>query len=99
MQHDLGVETSPVPQDATPPQTTREMFRGNDGIVGAAEFPPSAGLIFLDPDDTLETSDDEKESDDKNASDGSSLTQKLAKAAASFAARKDRKSQVKFVRF
>ncbi len=99
MQHDLGADSSFIPQDTTLPHSTRENFRGNHGVVGAADFPPSAELIFPDPDDALEVLDDEGESDDKNASNWSSFTQKMAKAAASFAARKDRKSQVKFVRF
>ena len=97
IQHNIGADTSFVPPDTTQLQSMRERFRGNDGVVGAAEFPPTAELIFPDPDDAPGTSDDEHETDDKDAGGGTSFTQKLAKTAADFAARRDRKSQVKFV--
>ena len=94
---DFETDTSALVPDATRPQGMRHRIRSNDGIGKAAEFPASAELVYPNSDDALSDSDDEQDSDSEAKGIGSSFTSKLGKFAADLNAKRDLKSQVKFV--
>ncbi|KAK8071740.1 hypothetical protein PG996_005088 [Apiospora saccharicola] len=113
VQLDLGADqSSPVTEplsSPTPPDTnqTQDRLRSNDGVVGAAEFPASAELVFLDPqnepppayDDGSDAEQSEGSSVEEDTSKGGNgFLSKLAKATDSLRSRQDLKSQRKFQR-
>ncbi|KAJ8453615.1 hypothetical protein ONZ45_g19640 [Pleurotus djamor] len=88
----------------TQQQGTSHNIRSNDGVTGDANFPPSAELVFPDPNETLPDSDDSDGSDDdsdreerKANGSGSGFLGKLGKFAADMNAKRDIRSQVKYV--
>ncbi|KAK8061640.1 hypothetical protein PG994_008006, partial [Apiospora phragmitis] len=108
VQFDLRADHSAASIEPSPPspQTTQSQarFRSNDGVVGAAQFPVSAELVFLDPQDEppipydngdSETSED-RSFESESSKGGNSFTNKLATTAASLQSRQDLKAQVKF---
>lgn len=87
-----------VPGSHRSDQGTRHTIRSNDGVTGVANFPAAAELIFPDPNDTLPDSDDGQESDDEDGKgNGNGFLGKLGKFAADMNAKRDLRSQVKFV--
>lgn len=116
VQFDLEADPSsaalgPPPLPSPTPGTSRSQarFRSNDGVVGAAEFPASAELVFLDPhNDPPPAYDDGSSDSDNEQSEGSSVkagpsggengfTSKLAKVTDSLQSWQDLRYQRKFV--
>lgn len=113
VQFDLGTDhdaaggsatQSPLPANITRLQAR---FRSNDGILGAAQFPVPADLVFFDPnnepppeyEDLDDSSDSERNSGKRESSgSGRGFMQKLDKAEAALETWQDLKAQVKFVR-
>ncbi|KAK8074560.1 hypothetical protein PG997_009223 [Apiospora hydei] len=103
--NDTFTEASAPP---TPPQASQSQarFRSNDGVVGAAQFPVTAELIFPDPNDGSPPPYDDGDSDTSDDSSvkaeprtgGNSFTKKIAEKAASLQSRQDLKAQRKFQR-
>ncbi|KAK7915184.1 hypothetical protein PG985_012887 [Apiospora marii] len=122
VQFDLGADQnitaagpSPVPSPTPTPGTSHSQgrFRSNDGIAGAAEFPASAELVFLDPhndpppaydDGSSSSSSSDNEKSEENSvkagpsGGGSGFTGKLAKVTDSLQSWADLRSQRKFQR-
>ncbi|KAK8123139.1 hypothetical protein PG984_011809 [Apiospora sp. TS-2023a] len=106
VQFDLGADqrnpvTEPFPSP-TPPDMyqTQARFRSNDGVVVAAEFPASAELIFLDPQNepppAYDDGSDTEQSEESSRGDG--FMSKLARATNSLQSWQDLRSQRKFQR-
>lgn len=111
VQFDIGADQSTTVAKRSPPPTLdtsqgQGRLRGNDGVVGAAQFPTSAELVFLDPHDEPPPAYDD--GDDNGSNEGSNdkvepsrvgngFTSKLAKAADSLQSWQDLRSQRKFV--
>ncbi|KAK7984573.1 NUDIX hydrolase domain-like protein [Apiospora arundinis] len=111
VQFDLGTDHDAAGGSATPtplPANITQLqarFRSNDGILGAAQFPVPADLVFFDPNnepppeyEDLDDSSDSERSGGKRESSGSGrgFMQKLDKAEAALETWQDLKAQVKF---
>ncbi|KAK8132303.1 hypothetical protein PG999_000476, partial [Apiospora kogelbergensis] len=111
VQFDLGTEHNAAPGPVSPPETPIEAghsqarFRAHDGILGAAQFPVSAELVFFDPRNEPPPAYEDTDSDDSKyggvsaapSVNGNGFWKKLANTAASLQTRQDLKAQVKFV--
>ncbi|KAK8119986.1 uncharacterized protein PG998_004612 [Apiospora kogelbergensis] len=81
--------------------STSNGMRSNDGVLGAANFPATAQLVFPDPNDRpVPDFDDDSSSDESRRQSqpqpGPSGGSKFSSLLASFAEKKDLKTQVKF---
>ncbi|OIW27864.1 hypothetical protein CONLIGDRAFT_453291 [Coniochaeta ligniaria NRRL 30616] len=77
--------------------STSKAIRGNDGSLGAANFPATAQLVYPDPNDPpVHGFDDTSSDDESHHQPGSSGGNKFSNMLASLAEKKDLKTQVKF---
>ncbi|KAK8043444.1 hypothetical protein PG993_005874 [Apiospora rasikravindrae] len=107
---DLGAnhDATITEPSSPPPQASQSQarLRSNDGVVGAAQFPATAELVFPDPHDEPPPPYDDGDGDASGDSSvkaepgggGNSFTKKIAETAASLQSRQDLRAQRKFQR-
>ncbi|KAK7952860.1 hypothetical protein PG988_013554 [Apiospora saccharicola] len=97
-----GHDPSKIIQKGMSSASTSRGMRSNDGILGAANFPATAQLVYPDPDDPpVHDFDDDSSSSSYDGQQqqqpGPSGGSKFSNMLASFAEKRDFKTQVKFV--
>ncbi|KAK8045677.1 hypothetical protein PG996_013741 [Apiospora saccharicola] len=96
-----GHDPSKIIQKGMSSASTSRGMRSNDGILGAANFPATAQLVYPDPDDPpVHDFDDDSSSSSYDGQQqqqpGPSGGSKFSNMLASFAEKRDFKTQVKF---